>query len=195
MLGGILPLVIYTVVEAQFGILWGLIAGMVIGVGEIIVEWWKNGRVEGVTWFGNGLILVLGGVSLFTQEGVWFRLQPAILEFAMAALLLGSSAVGKPFLLMMAKKQGALANIPPQMLPTFEGAMNGFNIRIAIFFLAHALLATWAALYWSTAAWIILKGVGFTVSFIVYALIEALFLRRRLRKSKVEGPVVSAPRS
>jgi intracellular septation protein len=66
-----------------------------------------------------------------------------------------------------------------------EAALPGLTIRMALFFLFHAALATWAALYWSTTAWALLKGLGFTGSFILYMLVEVIFLRRKARRSLV----------
>ena len=182
LLGGILPLVVYTVVEEMYGIVAGLICGMVLGVLEITFEKLKHGKVETITWIGNGLLLGLGSVSLLTQEGVWFRLQPAILEAGMAAVLIISVITEKPFLLLLARKQKTIEKMPPVMQPLFEKFLSGFTLRIAIFFLLHAGLAAYAALYWSTRAWMLLKGVGFTSSFIVYGLIEVLFFRRSARR-------------
>lgn len=178
LLGGILPVVLFTVIEEYFGIVWGLVAGMVSALFEVIWEWRKQGKVDGITWFGSGAMLVLGGVSLLTKEGFWFRMQPALLEGVMAAALIGSVGIGKPLLIAMARKQGTLDKVPPHILPMFENRMRGLTFRVGLFFLAHAVLATWAALHWSVAAWAALKGIGLTVSLFVYMGIEVLFMRR-----------------
>jgi len=181
LLGGILPLVVYSVVEEVYGIIWGLVAGMVLGLLEVAIEKWRQGKVETITWIGNGLLLLLGGISLLTQEGIWFRMQPAIIELAMGGLLLGSVIADKPFLLMMARKQKTLERMPAAVVPFFEKFLKGFTLRVSFFFLAHAGLAAWAAIYWSTRAWILLKGIGFTGSMICYGVIEILVMRRKIR--------------
>lgn len=182
LLGGLIPVLVFTFVEEYYGTLWGLIAGMVFGVGELIWEKVKQGKIDKITWLGNGLILVLGGVSLFTQEGVWFKLQPSILESVMGVLCVGSVLLGKPFLTAMATKQGTLRHAPESVRPLLEAQFKGLTLRFGIFFLLHAALAAYAAFYWSTRAWMILKGVGFTVSLLVYGLIEVLFMRRRMAR-------------
>ena len=82
--GGLLPVLAFTIAEELYGIIWGLILGMVFGVGEILYERFKFKKVAPITWGANGLILVLGTVALVFQEGIWFKLQPAILELVMA---------------------------------------------------------------------------------------------------------------
>jgi len=185
LLGGILPVIIFTVIEEAFGTAWGLAAGMAFGVGEIIWEWRSRGKVDALTWGGNGMLLVLGGVSLITQEGIWFKLQPALIEGAMALVLWGSVAYGKPLLLSLAQKQGGLpANLEAGLKPgageLLKRGFRGLTLRLGLFFVLHAVLATWAALHWSTAAWAALKGIGLTVSLIVYLVVESLVLRYRI---------------
>jgi intracellular septation protein len=170
------------VIEEYFGTLWGLAAGMVFGVGEILWEWRTRGKVDPITWGGNGVLLVLGGISLVTQEGIWFKLQPALLEIFFAIFLWGSLLLKKSLLLSLAQKQGSL---PKGIENTAIGkklklALDGMTLRMGFFFALHAILAVWAALYWSTAAWALLKGVGLTVSLIVYGVVESLILRYRV---------------
>src|SRR4051812_45419497 len=102
LLGGILPVIIFTLIEEYYGTLWGLVAGMVFGFGEILWEWKTQKRVDTFTWFGNGILIVLGAVSLVTQEGIWFKLQPAVLEFLLTSVLWGSLILNRPLFLMMA---------------------------------------------------------------------------------------------
>ena len=176
--GGILPVIAFTVIEESYGTIAGIIAGMIFGVGEIFWEWKTRGKVDPFTWGGNAMILVLGGISLIANEGVWFKLQPAIMEAVMAVVLWGSLFMKTPLLVGLAEKQGQ--TIPPVLRNRF----NGFTFRLGVFFALHGVLATWAALRWSTQSWAILKGVGFTMSCLVYFFAEGVVLRFRLRQKK-----------
>jgi intracellular septation protein len=191
-LGGILPVIAFTVIEEKYGTVWGLVAGMVFGLGEILYSWRTQGRVDPMTWGGNGLLLVLGGVSLVTQEGIWFKLQPSLIEGAMALALWISVLMGKPILVSALKKQLIVQGNPAEILPVVSRALAGMTIRVGVFFALHAGLAAWAALHWSTAAWAALKGIGFTISMVVYMVAESLLLRYRIAQSNIKG---SAPPS
>lgn len=187
-LGGILPVIVFTVLEEKYGTLWGLVGGMVFGIGEILYEWFSRRKVDTITWIGNGLLIAMGVFSLWTNEGIWFKLQPAIIEVFMAVVLIGSVFLKKPFMSMMAEKQNLFAQLPPEFHDTFRKGFSGMTFRIGIFFLLHAGLAAWAALYWSTRAWAILKGVGFTVSMIVYMAVEVFLIRRTIMLQKRTAP-------
>lgn len=174
--GGLLPVILFTVIEEKYGVVYGLIAAMIFSLGEIIYEKVKYKKVSFITWLGSLLILVMGAVSLVTQDGLWFKLQPAILEFVFFILLFGSYVIKKPFLLQMILKQQPSA--PEGLLRLLPG----MTLRLSIFFLLHAAVATYAAFYWSTEAWAILKGVGLTVTMVIYFVIEGFYIRRQLVK-------------
>lgn len=174
--GGLLPVIAFTVIEEKYGTLAGLIAGMIFGSAEIIYELIRYKKVNTITWIGNGLLLGLGAISLFSSEGIWFKLQPALLEFGFFIFLSGSWILKKPFMAMMLEKQNPTA---PDFL---KQRMGGMTLRLGLFFLIHALLATWAAFYWSTESWALLKGVGITISMLFYMGAEIIWMRLILKK-------------
>jgi intracellular septation protein len=170
--GGILPVIAFTVIEEKYGVIAGLIAGMIFGGGEIAYELIRYRKVATMTWIGNGLLLVLGGISLVSSEGLWFKLQPALMEALFALAMWGSCLAKKPLLVFLAEKQGQ------QFPEAIKSKMMGVTLRTGLFFAIHTGLAIWAALEWSTTNWALLKGVGLTVSFIIYLLTEVFYLRR-----------------
>lgn len=180
LLGGLLPIVIYTILEEKVGPLWSLVFAMLFGLLEIVFEIWKYRKVETVTWVGNGVLIGMGGISLFTQEGIWFKLQPALLELGMALILMGSVILEKPLLVLMAQKQNTFQSVRPELLTPLEHQFKKITLRLGFFFLFHTLLATYAAFYWSTRSWALLKGLGLTLSMVLWMGIEVFFLRKRL---------------
>lgn len=169
--GGLLPIIAFTIIEQKYGIIAGLIAGMVFGAGEVIYEYISVKKVSAITWIVNGLILALGSVSLLSSEGIWFKLQPAILEFGFFVFLFASWVMKKPFLVLMIEKQN------PNAPDFIKARLSGITLRLGFFMLTHAIIATWAALHWSTEAWALLKGIGLTLSTVIYMAGEILWVR------------------
>jgi intracellular septation protein len=176
---GLLPVIAFTVIEETYGTVAGLIAGLIFGCGEIIYEWFRYRKISKITWFGNGLLIGLGLISLISSEGIWFKLQPAIMEAAFSLALWGSLLTKKSLLQWMMEMQGQ--NPPPLILPRLKGLC----FRLGGFFMGHALLATWAAFAWSSQNWALLKGLGLTISFVVYLVLEGLWIRRSIKKQFV----------
>jgi intracellular septation protein len=169
LLMGILPVVAFAIVEEKYGVIWGTIAGMIFGLGEVVYEKIKLKKVSGITWFSNILILVLGGASLYSAEGFWFKMQPAIFLFVFAIMLIGSSLMKNPMLAAMAIKQNP--NIPPAAL----AMLASLNLRLSFVFLFLSALSTWAAFSWSTEAWAFLKSVGVFIILFAYMAVEILY--------------------
>lgn len=173
---GLLPVIAFTLIEEYYGVIPGLIAGMIFGFGEICWELYKHKKVQTLTWIGNGLLLALGGISLISAEGIWFKLQPALMEGLFALFMWGSLIVKKPLLVYLAEKQGH------EFPPIIKERMKGITFRSGCFFAIHTGLAIWAALHWSTTNWALLKGVGVTVSFVIYLGLEVLLLRKTAKE-------------
>ena len=181
---GILPLIAFTVIEEYYGVVAGLVTAMIFGIGEVIYEWVKFKSVSAITCIGNLLILLLGGISLFSQDGIWFKLQPALLEFGFFIFLFASWIIKKPFLTLLIEKQNPNA---PEFL---KSRLSGMTLRLSFFMLIHSLLATWAAFYWSSEAWALLKGLGVTLSMILFMLIEVLWARRQILNNKNQSNII-----
>lgn len=173
LLGGLLPVIAFTAVEAFYGTKAGLIAGVVFGVGEMLYEYLTLKRVQWITLASNALVIVLGGLALVEEDGALFKLQPAILVFAFAAFLIVSSLMGKPMLVALVKKQGRV--LPPEA----ESLLGGLNWRLGICMIAIGAVGVHAAYYWTTAAWATYKAVGAPLMMGAYMAVEVLIIRLR----------------
>lgn len=170
------PVVLFTVVEEWGGLTWALALSVLYAVLELGWEWIRFQKCSGLSIFSNAMVVGLSIVSYFTQDGLWFKLQPAILELVMAILLIGSFILKKPMLIVMMEQQGH------QVTPTMRQFFNGLTLRMGVFFILQACLATFASLHWSTETWALLKSVGILVMMVAYMLIEIIIFRWRLQR-------------
>lgn len=178
LLGGLLPVAAFAVVEAWYGTLGGVIAGIAFGAGELIYEYARFGKIQGITIGANILVVVLGGVSLLEGDAVFFKLQPAILVFVFAFILIISSFMKRPFLLALALKQN------PDQPEFVRKNLAAMNTRMGVCMFTIGLLSVHAAFFWSTAAWAFLKTVGAPLILFAYLAIEVILIRRRARKGQ-----------
>ncbi len=176
--GGLLPIIAFALVENFYGTLGGLIAGIAFGVGELSYELIRFRKVQWITIVGNALVIVLGGLSLLEDNPVFFKLQPAILIFVFAGLLIGSSIIGKPFLVEMSRKQMPDA---PEVVRQHLARM---NLRVGFCLVGIGALSVYAAYAWSTAAWATLKAVGAPVILVIYMGAEIIVVRYRAKKRR-----------
>lgn len=176
--GGLLPIVVFTLIDEYQGPFWGTVVAMLFGCGEIAYEKFRLGKIEKITLISNFLIFILGIASIATDSGLWFKMQPAIFEAFCALFLWGSLFLKKPLIVSLAEKQGNVFPLEAYSL------LKMLTLRLGIFLGIHAALATWAAIAWTTAQWAMLKGIGLTVSFILYMGLEFLYLRKKMLEKK-----------
>lgn len=181
----LIPLILFTVVEEWGGLTWALILSVVYAIGEVGWEYWKYRQVSKLTLFSNLMVVGLSFVSYLTQDGLWFKLQPAILESFFALILIGSFLIKKPLLISMMKAQGQPMN--EVMIPFFTV----LTFRMGLFFMAQAGLAVYASLHWSTEVWAFLKSIGLFIMMIVYMLLEVIIFKVRLSRAPSSFPSVS----
>lgn len=176
--GALLPILAFTWLEESYGLVWGLVGAIAFSTGEIILEYWREKRISyfsGITFIA---IFVLGGISLLAQDGIWYKLQPALFELGMALVIVVFGFRGKPFLLWLMEQQG---QHPAEFL---RARFAGISWRLAIFFFLQSAVTAWAAYFWSTLQWGMVKGIGFFASFFLYFGLEIFFLRRVASRQK-----------
>jgi len=170
-LGGLLPIAAFALVEHFYGTMGGLIAGMIFGLGELTYEYVRFRKIQGITIGSNLMILILGGLSLIEDDPIFFKLQPALIVFVFAGLLIVSSWLKKPFLVALARKQN------PETPEWLLGRLSGVNLRLGFCMLGLGALSLHAAYNWSTANWALLKGVGAPLITVGYMGAEVLASR------------------
>ncbi len=161
----------FALAENYYGVVGGLIAGIAFGLGELTYEYVRFKKVAGITLVGNLMVIVLGGISLFENNPVFFKLQPALLIFAFAAVLIGSSVLKRPFLVAMSRKQR------PDLPEAAVRHLHGLNLRLGFLMIAIGALSVYAAYFWSTASWAFLKGVGTPLLIVFYMIAEVVLMR------------------
>ena len=117
------------------------------------------------------------------------------MEAVMGGALIGSVILGKPLLTSMVRKQQpGWEDLPAERREFLGRRFRGMTWRVGVFFWIHAALACWAAIYASTRVWALLKGVGFTLSFIAYLGVEIWVLRKSVLKRSPQVTAQSALR-
>ena len=180
---GLLPLIVYWIVENYWGVKAGVIAAFVFAVIEIIYEYKTTGKPHLITWLSNGLVIIMGVASLYLNDGIWFKLQPAVLEIIGAGFFFLTNLFGKPLVVEMMKKM----NPDNQALKHqfFIKYLSGMNFRFGFILLLHAILTGYAALKLSTSTWIFIKGILLFVFFGFLFVFEFFYSRHIVQKQSV----------
>jgi intracellular septation protein len=162
-----------------------LVAGGVVGTAEAPVllstlvviaatlaqvawQLFRGRKVDVMLWVSLGLVVVLGGATVWFHSEVFIKWKPTLLYVAMASGLWGALVLGKNPLRGMLGAQLTLPNAIWQKL----------NHAWALFFVAMGVLNLVVAYSYSTEAWVNFKlfgGLGLTL---VFSLAQGIYLSR-----------------
>lgn len=170
-----LPALAYWWLEENTSLQVALIGGIGLSVLEIIFERVFTGHVHTLSKLNFGLIVVLGGVSLLAQEGIWFKLQPTFTGIILALFLGIGLWRGKSFLEQVMQDMGRPWPLPRPLLIRFE-------LHLCLFIMSYALFMSYWAFYGSTSQWAFWKTGGQYLCFALFGLLQMLWLRWELKK-------------
>lgn len=178
MLPGLLPLLIFIGVDSIWGTEAGLIVAIIFGFGELIIILLKERRFDWFVIFDTGLLMVLGAVSLISNDEIFFKLKPALINVIFLVIIGLSAFSNKNLLILYSKRYLKDIEITDshhkEMVKTF---------RVMFWlFMAHTLLILYSAFYMSKAAWGFISGALLYILFGIYFGIQ--FLQARYEKKK-----------
>lgn len=180
-LASLLPLFAFWWVEDAYGLRAGIIAAMVFAAADLAWSRWAEGRVNRLTLFSAGMVAVLGGMSLWSEDPTLFLLSPAIGDVVFAGILIGGGVLGHDLLVVAMREQDPDIDLHPLELTFFRGVGQRFAANL----LLHALWVTWAATQ-PRDTWIWVSGVG------QFALLGVQMVGEAIYGRMVIGPAVDA---
>lgn len=171
-----LPALAYWYLEENYPIRVAVSGGLILAALEIIIEKYFTKHVHGISKFNFLLLLLLGGLSLLGDEGLWFKLQPFFTGVIMGGFLLfklwrGTGLMEEMMLSMMDESKR-----PPSFV------IRTLELHASIFFLIYGVFMGYVAMYWSSDQWIFFKTAGFYICFFVFFIFELIFVRFKMKR-------------
>lgn len=178
LLQGLLPLVVFALVDIFVGFRWAILAAMVCAVGEAALSWYMFHEIDRLTWLSLGLILVMGAVSYYLKSERLFKFQPVIMAAILAATMFYFQIFEQPLTVQMMPKIAPMLPVDRQHLMADSRmieSMGRMDALMIVAFVVHGALVAWSAIYKSTAVWLVMRGVGFYVLMALVILVNALW--------------------
>lgn len=165
-----LPAIAYWYLEENYSLHVALFGGLILACFEIFLEKIFTKHVHKISLFNFYLILVLGGLSLIGDDGVWFKLQPAFTGFFMGGYLFISSLRGHSLMFEMMASMNKKKTLPQNFLLYMEK-------RMGIFLFSYGAFMAIIANFNTTETWLFFKTIGFYILFLVYFFILLLYIK------------------
>ncbi len=177
LLPGFIPLFVFIAADEIWGTKIGLFVAIGIGIIEMAWVGLKEKRFDKFILFDTLLLVILGAVSIWLNNDIFFKLKPGLIELILVAILAVSAFSGVNLVELMSKRylKGATFNEEQ------EKQMRK-SLKILFFiFTAHTFLVFYATFYMSKEAWAFISGGLFYILFGAYFLFEII---RQKRKQK-----------
>lgn len=135
-----MPLVAFYAAEAAWGLTAGIVTAMACSLGELAWRWFRHRQVDRMVLFSAGLVLVLGGLSLLSDDERFVLYGPVIGDGVFVAVLLVTLLRGQPLLVALARaRDPSLADDPVR-----ADFLTGITWRLAINLALHGAVAAWS---------------------------------------------------
>lgn len=174
----------------------GIVAGGVVGPDEapvllatvvviaatlIQVAWLKvrGHKVDLMLWISLGLVIVLGGLTVWFHSETFIKWKPSALYWTMGlALWLSQAVFGKNLLRALLGEQLKLPDKVWQRL----------NVAWIVFFAVLGVLNLWIAYHFSFSTWVSFKVFGLVGLLLVFTVAQGLYLSRHLEQEPPTEP-------
>lgn len=154
-----------------------LLATVVVIAATLAQVGWLKARgrkVDLMLWISLGLVVVLGGATLWFHSETFIKWKPTLLYWAMAAALaLGPLLTGKNLLRLLLGEQ---LELPPAV-------WRRLTVAWVAFFALMGGLNLWVAFNFATDIWVNFKLFGGIGLMLAFAVAQGLYLSRYLPES------------
>ncbi len=138
---------------------------------QVGYSWFKYGKVEAMQWITLGLILVMGGATIYLHDEKFIKLKLTIIEWLFGIAFLGSHFIGeKPFIERM---MGASLQLPTLI-------WRRLNFVWAGFFIGVGFLNLYVMNHYSTDDWVLFKTIGVPVLMLLFIVLQMVFIYKHI---------------
>ncbi|WP_417335539.1 septation protein IspZ [Halobacteriovorax marinus] len=169
-----LPAIAYWYLDEYYPVRVAIAGGLALAILEIAAEKILFKHVHTISKANFFLILFLGGLSLLGEEGVWFRLQPALTGIGISSFMFYRIKVGRGLL------EEFLEGLPLKSKPPLF-FVTSMERHLTYYFFVTGLFMAYVAICESVDTWIFFKTIGNYILFGVFYIFE-IFWSRKLAK-------------
>lgn len=149
----VLPLVAFWAVESWLGTRAAIVAGIVLASAEVAWTRWQDGRFAKLPLLTAGLVVVLGGLSLLSDDPRFVLWSPVVGDVVLAALLVGAELRSPHVLARMVAEQDPSLELHPLQVRWLDG----LALRVAGVMGLHAALTAWS-IPQARSTWLFVSG-------------------------------------
>ncbi len=173
------PILLFFICYKFYGIYTATAVAMAASFAQVILYRIKHQRYEKLHLISLGLILVLGGATLFFHNPWFIKWKPTGIYWLSSLVFLLSSYIGKKPLIQ--KMMESNVKLPKKIWLRL-------NLAWAIYFLVMGALNIYVAYHYDTDIWVNFKLFGGAGFMLIFVFIQAMYLTRHAIDQPTEEP-------
>ena len=163
-----------TGVNEKPGIYLATFVAMIASVAQISWVKLRGHKVETMLWVGFGIILVLGGATLWLHDESFIKWKPSVLYWATGSAIFGAALFKRNLIRSL---MGAQLELP-------EVVWSRLNLSWGVFFIAIGFINLWVAANFSTEDWVNFKLFGIMGLRLIFMVGQGMLLSRYMDKEE-----------
>ena len=162
-----IPVILFFITFKLYDIYIATAVVIVATIIQVIFSWFKYKKVETMQWITLGLILVMGGATLYLQDEQFIKWKLTIIEWLFGVSFLGSQFIGKKT--FVERMMGASLELP-QMV------WKRLNLMWASFFISVGFINIYVMQNYNTDDWVTFKTFGVPGLMVIFILVQMIFI-------------------
>jgi intracellular septation protein len=169
------PIILFFIAYKTYDIYVATAVVIVATIFQVAFTWFKFKKVEKMQWITLGLILVMGGATLYLQDEQFIKWKLSIIEWLFGLAFLGSQFIGKkPFVERM---MGENIELPSNI-------WQRLNFFWAMFFISVGFINLYVMFNYDTDTWVDFKTFGVPGLMLVFIIVQMIFLYKYIPETE-----------
>ncbi|MBZ4202670.1 MAG: septation protein A [Methylovulum sp.] len=170
-----IPVLLFFIAYKFYDIYVATAVVMIATLLHVTYTWFRYRKVETMQWITLGLIIIMGGATLYLQDEQFIKWKLSIIEWLFGLAFLGSQFIGnKPFV-----ERIMSANIS---LP--DNVWKRLNLLWASFFMSVGFINLYVMYNFSTDEWVTFKTFGVPGLLVIFIVAQMFFLYKYIPQSE-----------
>ncbi|OQK18032.1 septation protein A [Methyloprofundus sedimenti] len=145
---------------------------------QVGYNWFRHRKVETMQWVTLGLMVVMGGATLYLQDEQFIKWKLTIIEWLFGIVILGSHFIGKKTIIE--KMMGGNIELPNKIWSIL-------NFVWALFFISVGCINIYVMFNYDTETWVEFKTFGVPALMSVFILLQVIFMYRFMPDTESES--------
>ncbi len=163
------PVILFFITFKLYDIYIATAVVIVATIIQVTFTWFKYKKVETMQWITLGLILVMGGATLYLQDEQFIKWKLTIIEWLFGIAFLGSQFIGKKT--FVERMMGASLELPSLV-------WKKLNLMWAGFFISVGFINIYVMQNYNTNDWVTFKTFGVPGLMVIFILVQLIFIYR-----------------